>query len=780
MENVHEALRVATIGHAPVLRSIGVLVRRALAVVLACLVLAVSACRPGPGAEGVAHPVPEITELAVPAAFGPPASTVRDAGLVAPAGALPALLVGSRVEPGGLPRPGVWTLADDGVAPVSVDPGVPGAVVAVRAAGSAELTAVAGYTWRDGRHHAFVLTSTDRSTWTPVALPESAAHLRPEVVAVDGTVVRVAARDDDGGTWVVTLAGDDDATVTALPSGEDEDGPDLRVSPVGMVARGEQVVVVAAHEVPARTLHRAHLSTDGGRTWAAVVLDPDDRVDVDDVVATAGGWVAVGSAPAGSSGPLRPAAWRSDDGAYWVQEDVVPDALDADVAEDAWLTAADAAGDAVAAVLLVEESRAAHLVERTPEGEWYVVADAAGLPVRGLVDHAASPAADLARRPDGTLDVALASAGTVRVDRVAADAAWAEGEELGSPFRAYEPHVPEHRDGTLSVPLVRERFRPSGTGWTRTSELTLAQVGADGLEQVTWEPEVARGAVRVVRASAPDGTQVVLAGHLVDRAVEVRGSMRRTGGSGWQDVTGFVTGRLDELTGLAWTERGWVAVGRTGADLGDDDRRAALWASDDGVAWDVRDDVEWPDGTRLHAVCRAPDGGAVVVGDRTDPNGGDETVAAAWLVDAEGTVEVTGLDGEGGVWACVDDGDRTVLVGTLDDRSTLWTLDQGRTEVTVVHRADRADTLGTPVAVDGGWVAWGRVEGTPRTGPVLWLSRNLATWWPVPVPSPLGTTHGVVARDGGDVVAVAGTLTGVRAWRVTGVTDALRAGPPDA
>lgn len=770
--------------------------RRAV-VVLVCLAVVLGGCRPSPDADAMRDGAPTFTELTVPASLTPPTETAWGLGLLAPAApadAVPGVLVGVRADRAGVPGLGVWAIVDDDLTRVPADPGVPGAVVAAVAAASAELTAIAGYTWDDGQHHAFVLVSTDRATWTPVELPDDAAQLRLEAVTVAGTAVHVGATDPDGGLWSVSVT-DDGAHVVALGTcagpddgagkgaGNADAGVDeVRVSPTGIAARGAEVVVVGAHETAAGTLHHAYRSADAGRTWAEpVAMEHDDRAFMSGVVATSTGWVAVGGLPPGtSSDVLRPAAWRSDDGAYWVREDVVPDALDPGVKDDAWLTGVSAAGDVLASLVLIRSSTRAFLLDRSSDGVWSVRAEADGSGVHGEFGFAAPPSGAGALRPDGGLDVVLFGAGIGRVDRVAADGTWTAIRELGAPFRPYAPYRPVHRDGAVVLTFGRERFETTHTGWTRTAELMLAESSGADLRQRAWDPDAVSGAIDVVQASAPDGTEVVLSAHLDGRAVELHGHVRGAGAVEWREATGFERDRFEEVAAVTWTEHGWFAVGHVAEDLLADDRAATLWTSHDGAAWTRLDDVEWPSGADLAAVCRAADGRALVVGavgDSGADTDGDEKTAGGWLTDGDTMVEVTGLGGEGSVSGCLDQGDRAVLSGDLEGRSTLWTLDRDATEATVVHTAARSDSLGLPARVEGGWAAWGRVEGVAYTGPVVWLSRDLTTWWSLPIPTPVGATRGVVFPDRKDVLVVASTHTGVRAWRVTGVPDVLRAGP---
>lgn len=58
----------------------------------------------------------------------------------------------------------------------------------VTVAGNAVMTALAGWSWQAGTITPFLLTSTDRRSWTPADLPAGLAGYRIVAVAVDGVI----------------------------------------------------------------------------------------------------------------------------------------------------------------------------------------------------------------------------------------------------------------------------------------------------------------------------------------------------------------------------------------------------------------------------------------------------------------------------------------------------------------------------------------------------------------------------------------------------------------
>ncbi|RJL33474.1 hypothetical protein [Bailinhaonella thermotolerans] len=157
--------------------------------------------------------------------------------------------------------------------------------------------------------------SADLRGFTRVTgLPSGASGVRLHDVAATATgfVAVGGAGSGERETAVVWTSADGRAWTAGakiVPSGAQETG--LR----HVVARGDAVTAVGLARRGGDRVPFSAVSSDGGRTWTTHWFPRSGEAEIDDLVATAYGLVAVGAS--GSPGTQDSAAWTSADGETW-------------------------------------------------------------------------------------------------------------------------------------------------------------------------------------------------------------------------------------------------------------------------------------------------------------------------------------------------------------------------------------------------------------------------------------------------------------------------------
>src|SRR5689334_6279999 len=183
--------------------------RARLLALLASVTLGLGACTdsPGPSTDPAApdggstqlpapvspgHPTTDqwrrsvpIQPLTVPAEMVAKADRLDGGDVIAGEANLPAVNALIRTSPDGRHRLQVSSWDGTSWQPADVGPGVPGEPQMAALAGSDRIAAIGGWTWEAGAIWPYLLTSTDRVTWTPVQLPESLNSATVTAVAVD-------------------------------------------------------------------------------------------------------------------------------------------------------------------------------------------------------------------------------------------------------------------------------------------------------------------------------------------------------------------------------------------------------------------------------------------------------------------------------------------------------------------------------------------------------------------------------------------------------------------
>ena len=154
-------------------------------------------------------------------------------GLVAGTAERPALLAAIRTTAQG--RRDLDVSVWDGTAwqPADVGTDVPGEPQDAVIAGNEAVAAIGGSTWESGTVWPFLVTSTDRATWTAAQLPSSLSGFTIVAVAVDGGRVVALAQNaaHNAATVVIDPTGEPVVTaVPAVPQGQYRDLASLAVA----------------------------------------------------------------------------------------------------------------------------------------------------------------------------------------------------------------------------------------------------------------------------------------------------------------------------------------------------------------------------------------------------------------------------------------------------------------------------------------------------------------------------------------------------------------------
>ena len=734
-----------------------------------------------------------LQPLTGPAEMVAPADRLDGVELIAGTADRPALSAVIRTAPDGRRRLQVSAWDGTSWAAADVGPGVPGEPQSAALAGSDGVAAIGGWTWEAGAIWPYLLTSTDRATWTPVQLPESLNSAMVTGVAVEGGRVVALAQGEQGAaaTIVVDGAGSGEPVVTFLPA-----APDGQRRTLGGLAVAGDTLVLTGRQGPTREgALLAFRSADAGRGWAEPVpISPNEQAEAWGVTHLAAGFVVTGTdlIPDDPSESRQMTAWFSPDGVTWSVESV-PEPQDFRWSkQDAALGVPTAAGDYVVAVAGSSNSRSSRLFQRQPSGEWIAVgesdqvADAVGR--LGRVAPIVQPSG--ADGP-GAMFVTIGGAHGTVVGR-AASGVWTT--DVAPAAYRDPPTFSELVSGRLA--LIRQRqFLPFRDGGFRTiNEPALVGLAGDTLAVLPWDPADAAEAQDV--EIGVDGTaQVLLSTRMSgdDRSQHVTGWFRSAPDQPWQPTTGFGADALESLSDVRHLGDRWVLWGRHADDTAGPSQ-AMLWTSTDGVGWS-RADGDFSDGDRssgIGEVCLDPAGRAVAVG---------------WIYLTEGHSTATGWIEQDGRWQrstlpagpdvassfsnCGTVGGRLVIKGDLDGATGRWTIDATGAfqpadppvvDAPASPRGVAAEPfqLGDSTAVPGGYLATGRLDTLEYTGRVLWLTADGTrwTWLPVPVADPDASV--LAAADGNDLIMLSSAANDSRAWRIPDVASVIASIPPPA
>lgn len=674
--------------------------------------------------------------------------------------------------------------------PADVGPGVPGEPQRGTLAGTETVAALGGWTWAAGTIWPYLLTSTDRSTWTPVPLPGSLNSFAVTDVAVDGgRVVALAQGGQRAAALIVVDQGAAAApTITALPALRTGEHRSLD----GVAIAGDTIVLTGRQGPRATGPLLAFRSPDAGHSWAEpVTISANDEATAWGVTHLPGGFLVTGNdLIADDPGMSRQmAAWSSPDGIAWTAESVPEPDRFRWPDQDAALGAPTATGDYALAVAGSSNSRSARIFLRQPTGRWIAIGETNQVADgTGRLGRAAPISEPSGPAPPGALMVTIGGAHGTVAGRMASGV-WTS-DVVPAAYRQ-PPTFTEPVPGPLAV--IRERvFLPFGDGGFRTiNRPQLIGLDGDALTVRSWDPAEAADA-EDVEIGVDGSAQVLLSARMSDddKTYPIIGWFRSAPGQAWRSATGFGADRFESPGPIRRLGDRWVMSGHR-ADRPGGTAQAMVWTSADGVAW-ARADGDFADADRssgIAEVCLDPVGRPIAVGwiRLTEA----PATAAIWT-ERDGRWHRSTLPTEPAVGSSFDTcgsiGGRLVIGGELDGESRRWTVDTGGglrpIDPPVVDapnqprgRAAEPFRLTGVRPVPGGYLAAGRLDTTQYTGRVLWLSADGARWTWVPVPTVEPNASLQVGADGGDVVVLSSSTNYSQAWRIPDIASIIASIP---
>lgn len=709
----------------------------------------------------------------------------RDAtvhALVAPGGSAPALLVGTVSEPAAPGTGTVWIVRDAGELTEHPLP-LPLGDFSPTAAGSDELTVIAGRLWLDGVSGVRILTSADRESWRELDLPSDLVSGYPGVatVAVHSDVGYAILVAPDGGARGVRLSG---GAAVAFDLPEVVEG---LLNPIALAADGRRLVLIARpgpEGDPSPPV--AFVSEDGGESWhtGASLDGASSASHVSGVVALDSGYVVTGSVPASDSPGADHvlAAWASEHGEAWHLENVpISDAEQggywADLGVSVHLGAPVAWRNELAAVSAHNGSHSSGIYTRSSGGVWSQL---------GVTNATAAVGAWGFAVPlgDGGAQAVIGSGHFHRWGEMNSAGQWtdrvviSEREDVGWTSSL----IPTGSEVELIARIPR--FEIDGRGWRSFSESRSGSTSGGRADEVEWSPKRLAEMTSVHIASNDEGDEVRVGSDFVEHSVIARGWFQAAGSSAWESASGFPPTGAFGISGVAAASIGWAAYGEMRENTAPGaTARAAIVLSPDGVNWQ-RQQGEFGSGPMSSSVlglCDVPSGDVLAVGWMESADGSTRT--AAWMPDSRGwwrlidvgeLGEGTGFargcaTGESGVVISVSSAGRDVLARTGDGFD--WV---------EVHRAERGNSVGVPVAVEGGFVAAGSYSAGEVSGPAVWLSRDGATWTPALVPSARPGSVDEVAPWGDALLIAQSGRIGAPLLRVSDIADVIARATPFA
>ncbi|TQN38178.1 hypothetical protein FHU33_4864 [Blastococcus colisei] len=743
--------------------------RPVLVTTVALLALTLAACSDGSGLESTLDERAQWTQASLPESARLAGERVSFGQTLGRSGELPWLVAGVAAEPGERDRARVWT--EDGNGWRWVDLPLPedraAGVSAIATDGSR--TWVAGWTWAAGDPvDPFLVTSTDRTSWSKAELPEAAAEraFQPGAATVVGQRLLLAGRDADLRPALV-LAGEDGELVDlpAPPDGRELDGI------YGMAAAGETVTVVAGASQSGRSSEPlVYSSTDGGATWAVALGPVAGPAVVHGVAVQNGVFVATGY-QSDAAGTRYATAWSSPDGSTWAAE-ALP-ALDGDrdglaprEGENFWLGAPSAGADRLVAPIATEYRLRYGIVSRDPSGSWSVAGSTTDWDVQGV-------GGTVAVQDDGTVLLTQSVRNAARIGELTEGGRYNPiVRELGTMDDGVNwPGFldPDAAPALIGYTLVTEAT--GNGGWWQSNQLARYAVEDRSVVESPWDPAGTEQLSTLVAASNPDDAGVVIGSGSITapdggRESVLQGWFRTGETAPWAPAT-LANSGADWVQSVASVEGAWVGAGVRRADTNaGTQQRAGVWTSADGLTWAAADGPfaaavgnSWAGGA-----CALPGGDVLVVGGEED---GAQSRPVAWHGTAGQWHRVDQAsfgDVYGDFTSCTTVDGTTVVQGTSGGRPTVWSTTDG-TAFETTELGKRGEEFGTIRVVDGGFAAAGTLTADGQRGAVVWLSTDARSWRPVAVPSSRPLTGVDIMPDGdGGLLVAANSTSSPEIW----------------
>ncbi|MCW4384898.1 glycoside hydrolase [Salinibacterium sp. SYSU T00001] len=677
---------------------------------------------------------------------------------------------GARAPVGGTAEPTVWTSSDGRTWTDAVVDDVDGSFSGTLA-GSAEITALAGEVWKDGRYTPALWTSHDRMTWTPVAVPGSfAASGQIDLVTVVGSEVHLISTDNEGAATGVTIA-DGEPRELSLPAVEGEDL--LNVG--GLAGNGEGTLLLTTAPSP-RGVSAAtvtYLSDDGGATWKRGGEIGDEASWVAAVAPVRDGFVATGSV-ADAAGTAQARAWFSHDGESWREEALPFGNYEGwqPTAAGTWLGVPSTSDGGLVVMLAADNALKAAILHRDAEGAWQNVTLTAATPGNGVGGYAAMSGEQIVGLTSGS--------GEIRLGRVV-DGSWHRTMTLSKRediLRITDVHTTKEGAG---LTLSRPAFTYSPLGWWRSfSEISGGMLRGGEIVEARLVPSRLESLTSTEHLRVPEGELVLGTEFTATGEVLVHGYFRATESEKHQAVTGFPTAGVLSPDALHYFDGEWIAVmeRRASAAVGTP-TYTEVWSSTDGITWSKKTDAAGDgantDGTSTgySASCVLPDGSLLLVGHKRDA--ADRYFPTAWRFDDE-WLEVDLGDAaarEGYATSCASRDDGIVLsLATQGHRTLMHSVDG--TNWAAVFDAEPWMVFADPIAVDGGYASAGIWRDGAHEVGAVWLSADGTEWTPVaiPAPRPFGVTR--IDAVGDDLLVSRSADSGAPVLMIRNIADAIQ------
>lgn len=691
---------------------------------------------------------------------------VASASVVGSTPDLPGLIVARADMPDGPPALLAWRVGEgSGAAELDLGVEAPSALDTVGVTASDTLTAIAGSWWVAGAVVPFVLTSTDRTTWEAVALPEELGGTSLDDAVVTDSVVTAVGTDAAGETNLTRIEGGEVTVtpVTGAPAGERE---------AATVAVSGDEILVVSRDVPDGGRVVAWLSTDAGATFARVEgLPRAELTSLSGTVHDGREWVIVGtrSDPDGND---RPIALTSSDTEFWRTE------AEFLVADEDWTPWSDGVSHAVVSaptvgpdgqvqVTVSASNRAYGGVYQRSEDHWFYDWGVSN-------DDDAFPggpgfSGQVAANHDGTYTVLRWAEGLLQLAEVD-DGAWRDIVSLttrSAPHQLYR-HALDVESNRLVARYVD--LEVYDDGWSRPSSargltLTDSSLRADGELTPQIEIHGNRQVVRIDWTGGPGGTRL---------------EVRARDDADWEpadvdisDITSFQPPR--------WAAERWiVAVStRPSSSVSSGHSQLSIVTSHDGETWQRWSPAEigfdGPGGSAAHGVCPAPGGGFLVVGQVE--TGLPSAHAAVWLGGDDG-VRLLEADTPAGSGfdACALVGEESLLRLSTPGTEEIWALTDDDPEQRAVLPPDlRLGELSAGEKL----LSVGTVWTDGHQGPAVLISDDGTQWSWLPVPAQERALDDAWLADTTDGTFVIGnTGAGPRAWRITDMDALVAAAVP--
>ncbi len=324
-----------------------------------------------------------------------------------------------------------------------------------------------------------------------------------------------------------------------------------------------------------------------------------------------------------------------------------------------------------------------------------------------------------------------------------------------------------------------------GIGWDRWLALNSVALSGDALAVVPPDPpEATMWTPRAYSGTA----ELAVNSDVVGSRLTILGWQRPAPDQPWVPATGFGAEGWEQATAAGNLGGLWLIGGGHRAQVTSTaPEQAMIWYSADGVTWARADgDFAQEDrASRIVGFCAAPGGQRAAVGDVTTTAG---TRQAALWIEQDGRWQRNELPTDSGrtstFTSCVDVAGTLVVNGSMGSGVERWSWSPtGFAEQDMPPIATGRDNgAGTRefrdvAAVPGGYVATGRLDAAPHTGPVVWLSADGQHWQWLALPADRPDAWSIVAGVGGDLLVLSSSATGSQAWRIPDIASVIAAMP---